>query len=180
MEQTELVNDHSIPGESLTSGIKQLPYDRPPAMVDNAGIQERLWKTISKPNKIREINALLEIGIPVEELSAQVANGLFREGGITAQNAVMILPSLTVMMTRIAESFGTKYRTGSDDKHAGVSKAEIRAALKKAEGKEGSPKQKADTNNKVMRGFKAVNNSKKELVKNADNVGFLAAAKEKI
>ena len=179
MAENQLLNDGPIPGESLTSGYKQMPYDRPPKLNDNMEITERLWDSISQPAKLREINALLEIGVPVDELSAQVANGLFREGGITPQNAVMILPSLTVMMARIAEAFGTKYRISTDDQHAGVSKAEVLAAIRKSRG-DGSPSQKADTNNKETRGFKAVLNSGKTLTESANNVGFLSAAKEKI
>ena len=176
----ELVNETSIPGESLTSGIRQLPYDRPPAMVDNEMIQERLWTVLSQPEKIREVSALLEVGVPVAEISAQTANGLFREGMIAPQNAVMILPSLTVMIARIGEAMGVKgMRLTTENNHAGISKAEVRAAVVKSNG-QGSVAQKTDMNNKAMKGFKAVANSKDDLVKNANNVGFLQAAKEKI
>jgi hypothetical protein len=180
MEQTELVNETSIPGESLTSGIKELPYDRPPAMTDNTEIQENLWKSLSTPAKLREIGALLEVGVPVAELSAQLANGMFREGKIAAQNAVMVLPSLTIMIARIGEAMQVKgMRLVAEDSHGGVSKAEIRAAIRRAEGS-GSAKETADTNNKETRGFKAVVNSAPDITKKANNVGFLGAAKEKI
>lgn len=176
----EIPLDGPIPGESLTSGIKQLPYDRPPQFVDNKEIQERLWKTLSKPAMLRQINALYEVGTPVDELAAQIAHGMFREGKIAAQNAVMVLPSLTVMLYRIGEAFGNKMRISTKDKHDGVSKAEIRAAIKKARGSDSSVTEKADMNNKTMRGFKAVMGSQENLTKNADNVGFLSAAKEKM
>lgn len=176
----EIPLDGAIPGESLTSGIKQLPYDRPPQYVDNKEIQERLWQTLSRPDMLRRVNALFEIGTPVDELAAQVAHGMFREGKIAAQNAVMVLPSLTVMLYRIGEAFGTKMRISTKDKHSGISQAEIRAAIKRSQGKGSSVSERTDMNNKTMRGFKAVMGSQENLTKNADNVGFLSAAKEKM
>lgn len=176
----EIPLDGPVPGEALTSGVKQLPYDRPPAMTDNQEIQERLWQSISQPQMLRQINALYEIGTPVDELAAQVAHGLFREGKIAAQNAVMVLPSLTVMLHRIGEAFGTKMRVSTADKHSGITKAEIRAAIKKAKGGESSPEETADMNNKTKKGFKAVMASKGEEIKNANNVGFLGAAKGRV
>ena len=172
-EENALVNDGPIPGESLTGKIRGLPFNRPAEFTNNKDITERLWSALSDEKHIRALNALLEIGIPLDQVAAQMANGLFREGKISAQNAVMILPSLTIMVVRIAESMGTKYRLSSDDKHTGVSDAEIVAAMRKA--KQGSN----EMNNKAMKGFKAVNQSKEEFTNKADNVGFLQNIKER-
>lgn len=167
-------NDAAIPGESFTSGIRQMPYDRPPEMTDNREITNRLWDEISQPERMREINALLEIGTPVDDMAAQISHGLFREGKVAPQNAVMILPSLTVMLARIGEAFGTDFKLTTDEKNPEISEAEILAAIKRSE------KSDSDMNNKEARGFKAVAKSRGELSNNADNVAFLQDAKEKI
>ena len=143
-------------------------------MVENGPITERVFQVLGQPEKLRELSALLEVGVPLDDLAAQIATGLVREGGIAPQNAVMILPSIAVMLTRIAESFKIKFRLSSDDKHGGISEAEVMAAVQQ------SQKSSPDLNNKVARGFRAAATSAKDLTKNADNVGFLQDAKEKI
>ena len=81
MKPIDWINDHPIPGESLTSDPnKRLPFERPPEHTDFFKAKDYLWEKLSSQRGIKELYRLLRKDVPVSDIAQVLVFAGFSEG----------------------------------------------------------------------------------------------------
>lgn len=112
LEQFE--REQPVPGEALTQGPQSLPSERPSRFSSAEEVLERIFENLMKPENATQLLALLDAGVPLDLLVAQVIQNAFGEGGVNANMYFLLVPPLVVMFSRMAEAAGIEYKLSTD------------------------------------------------------------------
>lgn len=110
----EFEREQPVPGEALTKAPKSLPSERPSRFSNPEEVLDRLFENIVKPENATKLLALLDAGVPLDVLVAQVVQNAFGEGTVNANMYFIMLPPLIVIFSRMADAAGVEWRLSTD------------------------------------------------------------------
>jgi hypothetical protein len=83
-----------------------MPYDRPAEYSRVEEYIKVLMKKLTQEEVAMQFLALMDRGVPLEQVVAGIAQGAFGEGKISAAASYLLVPPLTVLLYRMAEAAG--------------------------------------------------------------------------
>jgi hypothetical protein len=83
-----------------------MPYDRPAEHADAGEYIRVLLKTLTKEDIALQYLAIMDQGVPLEQVVAGIAGTAFGEGKVPAAAAYLLIPPLTVLLHRMASAAG--------------------------------------------------------------------------
>ena len=95
-----------IPGQSWTNPRRTLPYDRHAEYGTAEEYIKVILRQMTTEKMAMEFLSLMDQGIPLEQIVAGIAQSAFGEGKVPAAAAYLLVPPLTVLLYRMAESAG--------------------------------------------------------------------------
>ena len=100
--------DAPIPGQSLTDKPGNTPWEHPPQFTDTAEAAEYIWDSLTHPDYVKQVIAMLDAGIPVEALCRVIIFAGFTEGKWTPDVGFMLAEVVIKMIATIAVKAGVK------------------------------------------------------------------------
>jgi len=100
--------DAPIPGQSLTDKPGNSAWEHPPQFTDTAEAAEYIWDSLTHPDYVKQLIAMLDAGIPVEALCRVVIFAGFTEGKWTPDVGFMLAEVVIKMIATIAIKAGVK------------------------------------------------------------------------
>ena len=100
--------DAPIPGQSLTDKPGNTPWEHPPQFTDTAEAAEYIWDSLTHPDYVKQVIAMLDAGIPVEALCRVIIFAGFTEGKWTPDVGFMLAEVVIKMIATIAIKAGVK------------------------------------------------------------------------
>lgn len=107
--------DAEIPGESFTQSVGSNPMERPPQIADAEEALLKTFESLSDKKNIRQMLSLLESNMPIDTLVGSTLKGMVGEGIISPQAAIVMVPAMTVMMSRMAEAAGIDFKMSLEE-----------------------------------------------------------------
>ena len=97
MEET--MQDHPIPGQSLTQDPEQkLPFERPAEFTEQADYLEYLFMDLTEENKLPAFLQALRKGVPVEQAALKALRADMRKGKINVDLLMLCIEPVIYMM----------------------------------------------------------------------------------
>ena len=100
--------DAPIPGQSLTDKPGNSAWEHPPQFTDTAEAAEYIWDSLTHPDYVKQLIAMLDAGIPVEALCRVIIFAGFTEGKWTPDVGFMLAEVVIKMIATIAIKAGVK------------------------------------------------------------------------
>ena len=106
--------DGPIPGQAWAHEPRAMPWDRPAQYHELEPALDFLFRRLRNPAVTKKLINLLEAGMPIDMLvEMQIQQG-FMQGRFAAPLLMQLVPPLTVIMWRMAESCGVQPKLSSD------------------------------------------------------------------
>lgn len=157
--------DGPISGEAWQNAPRTMPWDRPPQYANLDEALDYTFRRLRNPIVSKKFLNLMEAGLPIDMLVAMFLKYGFMQGKYGAPIMAQMVPPLTVIMWRMAETAGVQPKLSTDKDIAPVDfdPADMMAAEKRV------------SNNKSDKAIKANEMSDKELKmpNMADRQGFM-------
>lgn len=110
--------ERPIPGQSLTTTPKNVPYERPPEIVDpELAIQMHLAR-LSDPDVMEEAMFHLEMGMDVVSLTEGYLRSAVMAGIHSIDVSLIVAPVVHEYIKSTADTLGIEYEEGFEDKEA--------------------------------------------------------------
>lgn len=105
-----------IPGQSLTTQPKGMPFERPPEISDpEEALQEHLLR-ITDPEKMEATVTLLESGVDIVTLTEGILRNAVMNGIHSVDVSMIIAPTIHEYIKSVADELGIQYEEGFENK----------------------------------------------------------------
>lgn len=105
-----------IPGQSLTMAPGSMPFERPPEITDpEEAIQMHLTR-LNSPEMKQDILDMLELDIPVRQLTEGILRSAVAEGVHTIDTSLIVAPVIHEFIRLTAKAAGIDFDEGLVDK----------------------------------------------------------------
>lgn len=101
-----------IPGQSLTSEPKNAAWERPPEMTDPEEALVWHMDRLEKPQKVKAITTLLDLGLDVVTLTEGILRGAVADGRHTVDVSLVIAPIIHEYIVGVGKSAGIDFKEG--------------------------------------------------------------------
>lgn len=101
---------HAIPGSSLTHQMGDLPHEKPPKYVDPNEALEFFWKSLNRPDMLKQIWYILENGGTAFAIARAILYKAALTGVIQMNLAVLLYPTVQKMIITIGSAKGIKVK----------------------------------------------------------------------
>lgn len=106
----DFVQNHPLPGASLTNPRdNQLPYERPPEIVDLQEASQHIWNNLTKPENMPQLLRMLRRDIPVADIAQTAAYAGFASGKWNYDLSLQLIEPTMYMVMELAHKAGAKY-----------------------------------------------------------------------
>lgn len=107
-----------IPGQSLTSEPRNVPWENPPQFPDPESALLWHMDRLQEPEKIKAIGGLLTLGLDVVTLTEGLLRSAVLEGRHTIDVSLLIGPIIHEYIVGTADAAGIEYDEGMDEPSA--------------------------------------------------------------
>jgi hypothetical protein len=106
--------DGALPGQAWQHTPRQMAWDRPAQFADLQPALDWIFKRLRNPIMTKKMLNLLQAGAPIDILVQGLLFEGFIQGKFQAPLLMQLVPPVTVMMWRMAESAGVRPMTSQD------------------------------------------------------------------
>lgn len=104
--------DRPVPGQSLTTTPKNMPYERPPEVTDpDEALAIHLAK-LSDADTLEDIMYLLEIDIDIQTIVEGITRSAVMAGIHSVDVSLIVQPTMHEFIRTAADALGVEYKTG--------------------------------------------------------------------
>ena len=104
-----------IPGESLTTEPKSMPYERPPEIVDPIEALDKHIDNLSREEAMEDALFFLEMGVPLTNLTEGILRSAVMEGIHSVDVSLIIAPVVHEFIRKHAIAADVDFTEGFDD-----------------------------------------------------------------
>ncbi len=104
-----------IPGQSLTSEPGNVPWEKPSALSDPMDVLEMYMEKLNDKEVMDDVIDMLDIGIPVDIVSASLLTKGVLEGQHTVDVKLLLRPLVSIHIKALADIVGVDYKMSMDD-----------------------------------------------------------------
>ena len=104
-----------VPGQSLTSSPKNLPFERPPEITDPVEALRLHIRKISNKDSVKDMMYFIENGITIVSLVEGMLRSAVMSGIHSIDTSVIIAPAIHEYIVGILDEAGIEYDEGFDD-----------------------------------------------------------------
>lgn len=114
MKELRETFDGPIGGESWQYEPRSMPWDRPARFVEAEEALDFVFRRLRNPKVAKQLLNLLQAGMPIDMLVEMQLQSGFMQGLYQAPILMQLVPPMTVMLWRMAESAGIQPKLSSD------------------------------------------------------------------
>jgi len=166
--------DGPIPGQTFTNRPGRFPFERPPSLPHPEDVVQRIVQSLARPEKTAELLSLMENGVAVDTIVEQIAKTAFDEGVTSANAAMLIVPSIAVLLIRMAEAAGIDFEVTSNPNVNKATETEVLIEAMRRHDKG------LNDNNAVAKAVKAGEQSQDELASATNKLGLIKRPVEEL
>lgn len=107
--------DAPVPGQSLTTTPKNMPYERPPEINDPDEALAVHLARLNDADTLEDIMFLLEIGIDIQTLVEGITRSAVMAGIHSVDVSLIVQPSMHEFIRSVADALGVDYKTGFEE-----------------------------------------------------------------
>jgi hypothetical protein len=118
ISQNQKLFERPIPGQSLTRGPRERPYERPPEITDP---EEALQMHLTRLNDVERLDAimvLLEKGVDVRSCTEGILRSAVSEGIHSIDVSLICAAPIHEFISDTADAIGVSYSTGFEENEA--------------------------------------------------------------
>lgn len=146
-----------IPGQSLTTPPKNMPYERPPEITDpEEALQEHLLR-LTDPDKMEATLTLLESGVDLVTLTEGIVRNGVMNGIHSIDISLIVAPAIHEFIKSYADELGIQYEEGFENQaeKKRFKKAKINSLVKQKLSEKPKPeiKEKEETQIRPKKGL---------------------------
>lgn len=104
-----------IPGESLTTEPKNMPYERPPEIADPIEALDKHIESLSREEAMEDALFFLEMGVPLTNLTEGILRSAVMEGIHSVDVSLIIAPVVHEFIRKHAIAADIDFTEGFDD-----------------------------------------------------------------
>lgn len=104
-----------IPGESLTTEPKSMPYERPPEIADPIEALDKHIESLSREEAMEDALFFLEMGVPLTNLTEGILRSAVMEGIHNVDVSLIIAPVVHEFIRKHAIAADIDFTEGFDD-----------------------------------------------------------------
>ncbi len=104
-----------IPGESLTTEPKSMPYERPPEIADPIEALDKHIESLSREEAMEDALFFLEMGVPLTNLTEGILRSAVMEGIHSVDVSLIIAPVVHEFIRKHAIAADIDFTEGFDD-----------------------------------------------------------------
>jgi len=104
-----------IPGESLTTEPKSMPYQRPPEIADPIEALDKHIESLSREEAMEDALFFLEMGVPLTNLTEGILRSAVMEGIHSVDVSLIIAPVVHEFIRKHAIAADIDFTEGFDD-----------------------------------------------------------------
>lgn len=104
-----------IPGESLTTEPKSMPYERPPEIADPIEALDKHIESLSREEAMEDALFFLEMGVPLTNLTEGILRSAVMEGIHSVDVSLIIAPVVHEFIRKHAIAADIEFTEGFDD-----------------------------------------------------------------
>ncbi len=105
-----------VPGESLTSEPRNMPFEKPPQFTELEETTEFIWDQLNKRDNTLKLLAMLDKQVPVDGLVKTILFSGFASGKWTPDLAVLLAKPVASMIMAIGKASGVSVRNKTEKK----------------------------------------------------------------
>ena len=135
-----------IPGQSLTTAPRSMPYERPPAINDPEEALQMHLSRLTEPEKQEAILDALELDVDIATLTEGILRAGVAGGHHSIDTSQIIAPIIHRFIKKLADSEGVEYDEGLEDKEEQEERRkaiDLAKAYKKVNKMFGTPEEEA-------------------------------------
>lgn len=100
--------DRPIPGESLTTPPKSMPYERPPVYTDPQEGLKAIWKQLTDTDTAAQIGAVMDRGMYASDVANMILKGGVATGKWSPDVALLMAKPVLASVVAVADQVGVK------------------------------------------------------------------------
>jgi len=104
-----------IPGQSLTTEPKNVPWEQPSQHADPMDALEMYMKRLSEPDTMDELVDMLDIGIPISVVTNAMLSGGVMDGMHSVDTKILLKGVIATQIQTIADVVGVDYKMSMTD-----------------------------------------------------------------
>tara|TARA_R110002153_G_C13154477_1_gene482359 strand:- start:90 stop:683 length:594 start_codon:yes stop_codon:yes gene_type:complete len=104
-----------IPGQSLTTEPKNVPWEQPAQYADPMDALEMYMKRLGDPETMDELIDMLDIGIPISVVTNSMLSGGVMDGLHSVDTKILLKGVLATQLQTIADVVGVDYKMSMAD-----------------------------------------------------------------
>ena len=104
-----------IPGQSLTTEPKNVPWEQPPQYADPMDALDMYMKRLGDPEAQDELIDMLDIGIPISIVTTTMLSRGVMDGMHSVDTKILLKPIIATQIQTIADIVGVDYKLSMAD-----------------------------------------------------------------
>jgi hypothetical protein len=99
-----------IPGQSLTTEPKNVPWEQPPQYADPMDALEMYMKRLGDPEAQDDLIDMLDLGVPISIVTATMLSRGVMDGLHSVDTKILLKPIIATQIQTIADVVGVEYK----------------------------------------------------------------------
>jgi len=104
-----------IPGQSLTTEPKNVPWEQPPQYADPMDALEMYMKKLADPDALDDVVDMLEVGIPISIITTSMLSQGVMDGLHSVDVKLLLKGALATQIQTLADVVGVDYKISMAD-----------------------------------------------------------------